>query len=680
MFKKVILTITLLLCANQVRAESLSTTTCPGAGCVDYNVSSQGSIGLQITGTWVGTLTFQSSIDGTNFVSFGVISVADTSSAKVTTTTGNGTFQATVAGLRTVRIVFTAYTSGTAVTNARMTMTAGKFSSGGGSGGSGTVTSVDASVPSALLAISGNPITTTGTLAFSLPTRAANLIFSGPATGSAATPTFRALVTADMPSGTGTVTSIATTSPITGGTITTTGTIACATCGVTGSPLSQFAATSSLQLLGTISDETGTGSLVFATSPTFTTPILGTPTSATLTNATGLPISTGVSGLGTGIATFLATPSSANFASAITDETGTGVVVLATSPTLVTPVLGVATATSINGNIFTTGSSTYTGTAGQTYTFPTTSATIARTDAGNTFAGQNIISLNGAASIPPLTLTGTWFTGGSATTTKPQFLIEPTGTTSTAWSTSGTGIGVNAATGFTGNLIDLQLVASSKFSVSSSGAVTTGNSITINGNVLATAGNYQFLTGGGGLHGFNGRSSVQSSANGLIELYNNAVSGFTRLNLGGTTSSFGAFCVTNQTNPILSACDASGGATAVFGASNFNLGTVLAISGTQPTFTSGFGGATGRSIAGTAHSFSIVVGSSSTDNNGVLSMATAGTGWVCRASNQTSPGANTINESASSSTSVTLTQYNTTLGTAANFVSGDIIKGNCEPY
>jgi hypothetical protein len=48
---------------------------------------------------------------------------------------------------------------------------------------------------------------------------------------------------------------------------------------------------------------TGTGSMVLSTSPTFVTPVLGTPTSATLTNATGLPISTGVSGLGTGFAT-----------------------------------------------------------------------------------------------------------------------------------------------------------------------------------------------------------------------------------------------------------------------------------------------------------------------------------------------------------------------------------------
>jgi len=70
---------------------------------------------------------------------------------------------------------------------------------------------------------------------------------------------------------------------------------------------------------------------------------LGTPSSGTLTNATGLPVSTGISGFGTGVATLLATPSSANLAAALTDETGSGSAVFATSPTLVTPILGTPT-------------------------------------------------------------------------------------------------------------------------------------------------------------------------------------------------------------------------------------------------------------------------------------------------------------------------------------------------
>jgi hypothetical protein len=75
---------------------------------------------------------------------------------------------------------------------------------------------------------------------------------------------------------------------------------------VTTDKLSALAATTSAELAGVISDETGSGALVFATSPTLVTPILGTPQSGTLTSCTGLPISTGVSGLGTGIATALA--------------------------------------------------------------------------------------------------------------------------------------------------------------------------------------------------------------------------------------------------------------------------------------------------------------------------------------------------------------------------------------
>jgi len=96
------------------------------------------------------------------------------------------------------------------------------------------------------------------------------------------------------------------------------------------------------------------------TSPTLTTPALGTPASGVMTNVTGLPLTTGVTGtlgvsnggtgitsFGAGVATWLGTPSSANLASAVTDETGSGSLVFATSPTLVTPALG----TPASGNL-----------------------------------------------------------------------------------------------------------------------------------------------------------------------------------------------------------------------------------------------------------------------------------------------------------------------------------------
>jgi hypothetical protein len=88
-----------------------------------------------------------------------------------------------------------------------------------------------------------------------------------------------------------------------------------------------------------------------------------------------------------------------------------------------------------------------------------------------TTSGRFINSYNATASSPAKAFTGTWFTGGTGTTTKPQVLIEPTGATSTAWSTSGTGLGVNAASGFAGNLLDLQVNGTRNLSI----AVTNGS-------------------------------------------------------------------------------------------------------------------------------------------------------------------------------------------------------------
>src|SRR5690349_15515453 len=76
----------------------------------------------------------------------------------------------------------------------------------------------------------------------------------------------------------------------------------------------------------------------------------------------------------------------------------------------------------------------------------------AQLDVADSFAfsglGATTISANGASAAPPLRLTGTIFTGGGTTNTKPALLIEPSGTTSNNWNTNGTLLGLNAPSGF----------------------------------------------------------------------------------------------------------------------------------------------------------------------------------------------------------------------------------------
>jgi hypothetical protein len=126
----------------------------------------------------------------------------------------------------------TLYYRSAASTWSPVTVGSGVSFSGGtlsATGSGGTVTSVGLSLPG-IFTISGSPVTGSGTLTATLATQTANLVWAGPTGGAAAAPTFRALVAADLPAGTGTVTSVnvsggSTGLTFSGGAVTSSGTI-----------------------------------------------------------------------------------------------------------------------------------------------------------------------------------------------------------------------------------------------------------------------------------------------------------------------------------------------------------------------------------------------------------------------------------------------------------------------
>ncbi len=272
-----------------------------------------------------------------------------------------------------------------------------------------------------------------------------------------------------------------------------------------------------------VTSSTGSGSVVLSTSPTLTTPALGTPASGNLANCTFPTLNQNTTGTAAGLSSTLAVASGGT---GVTTSTGTGSVVLSNSPSLVTPALGTPASGNLGNCTFPTLNQNTTGTAANvTGTVAVvnggtgaTAAAGARTNLGATTVGANIFTLTNPSAVTFLKVNA----DNTITTEAASTFRTSIG--------AGTGNGTVTSVGTTGSVNGITLTGT----VTSTGNLTLGGTLSGVSLTSQVTGTLPVANGGTNLTGIAALSvPVANSAN-VYTTVAPAAGQSVRINAGGT--------------------------------------------------------------------------------------------------------------------------------------------------